>query len=89
MGRNEPADSSLTDLEDAAARGDDLDMQLAMRRIVAAKIADPTCPARELASLTKRLHEINREIKELQAARAEEHGDPSSAPPEAWDPEAI
>jgi len=64
-------------------------MQLAMRLIVAEKIADPMCPARELASLTKRLHEINREIKELEAQRAEEHGDSEPAPPEPWDDKAI
>lgn len=86
MDGNAPSELSLTD---AAAHGDDLAMQLAMRKIVAAKIADPQCPARELASLTKRLHEINREIKELEALKAEEDGDAAHTSPEAWDDSAI
>lgn len=78
-----------SNLVEAAAAGDDLGMQLAMREIVAEKIADPKCPARELASLTKRLHEINREIKEIVAAKAEEVDDPANVPPEAWDGSAL
>lgn len=76
-------------LIESAAAGDDLGMALAMREIVATKIADPTCPARELAALTKRLREINLEIREIEAARAEDDDDPANTPPEAWDPEAI
>lgn len=76
-------------LTEAAAAGDDLGMALAMREIVAKKIDDPLCPARELASLTKRLHEINREVKELEAMKVEEDGDNADAPPEDWDPSSI
>ena len=75
-------------LIDAATSGDDLGMAYAIRLIVAEQIAEG-CPARELASLTKRLHEINREIKELEASRAEEAGDDADPPPEAWDPASI
>jgi len=75
-------------LIDAAERGDDLGMQYAMRTIVAETIASG-CPARELAALTKRLREINEEIKELEASRAEDQGDDPDPPPEAWDPASI
>jgi len=80
--------SGTQSLIEAATAGDDLGMQYAMRMIVAQQIADG-CPARELASLTKRLKEINTEIKELEALKSEEDGNDADPPPEAWDPEAI
>lgn len=85
MGSDERANTSLLA---AAEAGDDLAMQYAMRIIVANEIQQG-CPARELAALTKRLKEINAEIKELEALKAEEDDDPSDTPPEAWDAAAI
>lgn len=80
--------SDAASLVEAAENGDDLAMQYAMRMIVARQISEG-CPARELASLTKRLKEINSEIKELEALKAEEAGDDEDPPAEPWDPEAI
>ena len=78
--------STTHDLVTAAESGDELAMQVAMRRIVAERIADPKCPSRELASLTKRLHEINREIKSLKECEEEED---AITPDEPFDPSAL
>lgn len=70
---------NTTDLTvtEAADSGNDLALMIAMRSIVAARIQDESTASRDLASLTKRLTEINQEIKSLNAQeeqRAEENG---------------
>ena len=77
----------MPDLITAAESGDELAMQVAMRRIVAERIADPKCPSRELASLTKRLQEINREIKALEDSE-DDDGD-LVTPDEPFDPSTL
>ncbi len=78
--------NTIPDLITAAESGDELAMQLAMRRIVAERIADPKCPSRELASLTKRLHEINREIKSIEESEEDED---AITPDEPFDPTSL
>lgn len=47
---------------DAASSGDRYELLVAMRDRIAKTISDPDCPPRDLASLTRRLQDIAREI---------------------------
>lgn len=47
---------------DAALLGDRRELLVAMRDRIAKTISDPDCPPRDLASLTRRLQDIAREI---------------------------
>ena len=55
-------------LEVAAQSGCRRDLLVAMRDRIAKTISDPDCPPRDLASLTRRLQDIAREIEELDMA---------------------
>lgn len=58
----------------AAQSGNQEAMLIATRDRIAVTLDNPETPARDLASLSKRLMEISREIEKLQAAEEEEHG---------------
>lgn len=80
----DPGDDLIAAVED----DDDTAALVAMRKIVARRIADPTCPARELASLTKRLADMTLELR----AKEQEHdwvGDAMSMADEPLDPSTI
>lgn len=81
-----------TDLSvsEAAATGDQRTLLLALRKRTAEAVADPSCPPRDLAALTRRLQEIAKELTALDAAAAKE-ADVSrrTTAPEAWDESAI
>lgn len=49
----------------AAESGDRRGLLVAMRDRIAKTISDPDCPPRDLASLTRRLQDIAREIDQL------------------------
>lgn len=51
---------------DAAQSGDRLELLVAMRDRIAKTISDPDCPPRDLASLTRRLQDIAKEIDVLE-----------------------
>ena len=59
-------------IEEAAERGDDLGELRLTRRVIARKLDDPNCPARDMAALSKRLMEIGREIAALESRDREE-----------------
>lgn len=85
------SDEVTKSLLQAATDGDQLELLVAMRKRVAETVQDPDCPPRDLASLTRRLQEIAREIDALEAKakqEADEDGG-SRTPDEEWDPEAI
>lgn len=48
---------------EAAAKGTHRELLVAMRDRIARAVADPKCPPRDLAALTRRLHEIAKEIE--------------------------
>ena len=52
-------------LTDAAHAGDVRGMLVALRTRIADTIADPTCSARDMAALSKRLIDIAREIETI------------------------
>lgn len=60
-----PAFSTSPDVAVAARTGDHRSLLVAMRDRIAETVADPDCAARDLASLTKRLGDIVREIEAI------------------------
>ncbi len=77
-------------IEEAALAGSQLDELRLTRARIARTLDDPNCPPRDLASLSKRLMEIGREIESIEAkARQEAAEDVDATPDEEWDAEAI
>jgi hypothetical protein len=76
-------------VSDAAASGDHRDLLVAMRERIARAVSDPTCPPRDLASLTRRLQDIAREIEALDRRAEQEGREGVSSPDEAFDSSAI
>lgn len=76
-------------IEEASQRGDELSELRLTRVAIARKLDDPNCQARDMASLSKRLMELAREIAAVEARMAEEAEDAEVVGDEAWDEEAI
>jgi hypothetical protein len=76
-------------VKDAATSGDHRALLVAMRDRIAATVSDPKCPPRDLASLTRRLQDIAREIESIDLRAKEEGDEDSAAPDEAWDDQAL
>ncbi len=74
-----------------AAEGDDrLELLIAMKRRIAQTVSNPDCPPRDLASLTRRLSEMSREIEQIRAAQRQEEKENGGLPDdEEWDAEAL
>ena len=70
-------------IEDAAAKGD-RELLIALRTALAREL-DAGVPARELASVSRRLMEIRREIAVIDAQREEEGGGVIDTPDEEFD----
>lgn len=64
-------------------------MLIATRDRIAVTLDNPETPARDLASLSKRLMEISREIEKLQAAEEEHGGGIDSREDIPFDPATI
>ena len=79
----------MQSIVDAAAEGDRLAEMRAMRLILARAVNSELTPARDLASLTRRLMEVGREIEELEAVASQEGGDGQAVPDEEFDPSAL
>lgn len=77
-------------LGEAATAGDSRAMLVAMRKRISDAIASPDCSTRDLASLSKRLMEIQRDI-EAHDAREEQEASENAAevPDEKFDAAAI
>jgi hypothetical protein len=70
----------------AAATGDHRSLLVAMRERIAATVSNPDCPPRDLASLTRRLQDIAKEIEAIDLRAKEEGADASDvAEDEDWD----
>ena len=59
-------------ITEAASAGNTRALLVAMRARVAEAVQDPNCPARDLAALTRRLHELVREIEAMDARESED-----------------
>lgn len=64
-GERQPKRKSVAD---AARSGDRRELLIAMRDRIAKTISDADCPPRDLASLTRRLQDIAKEIEQLETA---------------------
>lgn len=73
---------------DAAKRGSQRELLVAMRDRIAITVSNPDCPARDLASLTKRLQDIARDIEAIDARCAQET-DRGEVEDETFDASAI
>lgn len=84
--RRKPAKS----VAEAAERGSQLELLVAMRDRVATAISNPDCPPRDLGTLTRRLQDIVKEIGTLEA-QGQRRGSSSRATTadEGYDPSAI
>ena len=69
----------------AAAEGTIREQLVSLRERVAKAVEDPNCPARDLASLSRRLMEIAKEIAAIDAADAEESGGGEPTPDDEWE----
>jgi len=86
-----PSAPKRLSITQAAETGDHLALLKAMRERVAKTVEDPNCPARELASLTRRLQELVREIDAIEARLRQEEAEDANGnrPDDAWDAEAL
>lgn len=71
-GETAPEPAKPVKLTVAAAEGDGWGMLLAMRTRLAKAVESPETPPRDLASLTKRLMEVQREIELIEAREGQE-----------------
>lgn len=74
---------------EAAAAGSHLDLLVAMQERIARTVSNPDCPPRDLASLTRRLQDISKEIEQLKLRMKQEAAEGGSSEDEAWDEEAL
>ena len=77
-------------ITEAAANGTHRELLVAMRDRIAKAVEDPKCPPRDLASLSRRLHELSKDIEQHDALEAEEvAGSGGQVADEAFDASAI
>lgn len=75
---------------EAAASGDHRSLLVAMRERIAKTVSDPDCPPRDLASLTRRLQDISKEIEALDLRAKEDGADAADvAEDESWNAAAL
>lgn len=79
----------ITDITSAAEHGDRLEMLRMLRRRVAAALDAPKLAARDLASLSRRIIEIEKEIEGLEGVSPGQGEDGVSVTDEAFDPAEL
>ena len=79
----------LNVVADAAQSGDHRALLVAMRDRIAVEVGSSKCPPRDLASLTKRLSDIAKEIEAIDLRAKEEAEDAEDAEDEPFDAAAI
>ena len=84
-----PAAKEFRSILEAASDGGARDLLVQMRNRIAKTLDEPNCPARDQASLSRRLLEIRKEIEAIDAAAAQEARESQEAPDEEWDASAI
>ena len=86
-GESPPKPARPMTVTEAVERGTIRDQFVAMRARIATAIDDPNIRGADLAALTRRLHELGREVILLDAAGEEQDSGP--IPDEAFDASAI
>jgi len=71
-------------ITEAAREGTVREQLVALRDRIAKAVEDPNCSTRDLASLSKRLMEITKEIEAIDARLLEESDGAASTPDEKW-----
>lgn len=79
-----PPEKKPLTVTQAASKGSQRDLLVAMRDRVAKDVESPNTPARDLAALTRRLMEITKEIEAIDAREAEDGDGPAHTPDEEW-----
>lgn len=86
---DEKAPSKPKTITEAATAGDHRELLVAMRDRIAKTVEDPACPPRDLASLSRRLMEIAKDIEALDLAAKQEGKRAGNVSDEAFDAAAI
>lgn len=76
-------------ITEAASHGTHRELLVAMRDRIAKAVEDPNCPPRDLASLSRRLHELSKDIEQYDAVEAQEVAAGGDVADEAFDASAI
>lgn len=77
-------------VDEAAATGDHRKLLVALRERIATTIADPGCPPRDLAALSRRLQEIAKELDQIEARERRESKESADlGGDQDWNAEAI
>ena len=84
-----PATKTPRTIVEAAEEGSARDLLVAMRTRIAKTLDEPNCPARDQASLSRRLLEIRKEIEAIDAAAEQEAAESADVADEALDAEAL
>ena len=84
-----PPKSTPKSVTQAADDGTPRELLCALRTRIAKQVEDVNCPPRDLASLSRRLLEIAKEIEALDAAAAQEAAEGAEVADEAFDAAAI
>lgn len=87
-GEGAPASAPKT-VSEAASNGTTRDLLVAMRDRIAKTVGDAKCPPRDLASLSRRLMEIAKEIEQIDAQDEQEVAHRGRATAEPFDASAI
>lgn len=74
---------------EAAAGGDHRELLVSLRERIAKTVSNPDCPPRDLASLSRRLQELAKEIEAIDMRARQEAGEDGDASDETWDESAI
>lgn len=67
---------------EAAEAGSEKALYIAMRERIAKTVEDPKCPPRDLASLTRRLSELAKDIAAIEAVERKDGGGAAATPDE-------
>jgi hypothetical protein len=73
----------------AASGGSEKELLIALRDRIAKSVEDPGTPARDLAALSRRLMEISKELKAIEAQEAEDGSIVERGEDEPFDPETV
>lgn len=76
-------------VSEAAEKGSHRDLLVAMRTRIAQTVANPDCPPRDLAALTRRLQDIAKEIEVIDLRTQQEERESGDVADEAFDAEAL
>lgn len=76
-------------IHDAADKGSARDLLVQMRNRIARTLDEPNCPARDQASLSRRLLEIRKEIEAIDAAAEQEAVESAEVADAPFDAEAL